>query len=890
MLESLKIHELYTHQAEAFDAAMDGQDIVMVTGTASGKTLCYQMRILELLSADPSGTVLLLFPTKALCQDQFSHFQQALDSAGMHDIAAGIIDGDTPASLRRKLRDAGRVIFSNPDMLHAAVLPHHGRWARFFAHLRIVVIDEMHVYNGIFGSNALQLFRRFFRICDHYGSVPRITACSATVGNPRETAERLFGRPLRLIDRDGSPRGRRWHVFWNPPRERERIYRSRRSANVEAHELMALLLRQKVPTIVFSKAKMTAELIHRYVTEALRADAGGLASRVAAYRGGYLPHERRDLEKRLFSGELLGVSTTNALELGIDVGGLDASIIVGYPGTLASYFQQAGRAGRAGRDSLSILVGLDTAVNQYVMSHPGYVFGRPVEQIVLDPDNPFILSGHLRCAVQELALRDSELALFGPYADLVLDILEHNLKIKHLNGVWYHAVNEIPHNDISLRAYAEENVTIEDSDTGKVIGELNKLDAPPLLHPEAIYLQQGETWRVLSLDLDRNIAKVKRIQTDYYTQPLGGTDVHHIDHCLREKPLGTGRAFWGEVTTYFGTYAYEKINFYTLDAIDRQGLNLPVFTLDTMAFWLVPSEDLMKRVRETGLDVHGGLRGIGYATRMVLPLFMTCDTHSFSHSIGSVNSPWNAIFVYERYRLGAGFTEKAFHRLHEIVPAVLDLLRNCACDDGCPCCVGKPLRGSTVWNVERGEGHIPSKKAALMILQGMIGDGSNLDSAETAELTGSEEARRERLRQALRRHLERHREPRVLHDIEPVVPTACPAAEKPSGLEQADPAVRAARRRAFDRELHKRIAQKIEIGKIPALAPPAKLPKGMRLRNVNQPGKFSPGHEAIVPDAKGSSSDMAADQTGVRKVIAGDSLAAKARRMKNKSKGAPGKG
>jgi len=845
MLRARGIDRLYTHQAQALDAIRGGAHVALVTGTASGKSLCYTLPLLETLASDPDATSLLLFPTKALCQDQFQRLGTALHEAGVDGILAGVIDGDTPAALRRRLRDAGRVIFTNPDMLHAGLLPQHARWAGFFAQLRYLVLDELHVYHGIFGSNMSNLLRRVFRLCAHYGSHPQVIACSATIGNPGGLAERLTGLPFTVIATDGSPRGKRTYVFWNPPRLRETDWRSRRSANVEAHELMALLVQRGVRTITFSKAKMTAEMIHRYVTERLRQTAPRLMSALSPYRGGYLPEERREIERKLFNGELLGVSTTRALELGIDVGGLDASILVGYPGTLASFFQQAGRAGRAVEDALVILIGLDTPANQYVMSTPEYLFARPIEQVVIDPDNPFVLTGHLRCATHELALLDAELAGFGPYAGMVLRVLQENLKVQHLDDRWYHAAAEIPQHEISLRGYADANVLIEDVESGKVLGELNKFDAPPLLHPQAIYLHQGDTYEVLSLDLTRNLARVKRVEVDYYTQPLGGTDVNHIDHCLRDKPFGAGQAFWGEVTAYFQTGGFEKIRFYELDAISRHGLEMPVFSLETMAVWIVPPEDVMQRVRLAGLDAFNGLRGIGFAVRMLLPLFLTCDTRDFSHTVGSVNSAWNAVFIYERYPLGLGFTEQAYDRLQEILPAVRAAIAACPCADGCPCCVGKPLRGELVWNPERGEAGIPSKASALAILDGLLGDGTQLAQPDTQALTATPLAAELRLETAVRRRLERMREPKVFHPIEPKVETAYPDGEREAELPTADVARRGEQRRDFHRELRKRIAERVETAQLPAkenARPPGMKPN----TGINLPGAF-PGRPMDSP-------------------------------------------
>ncbi|MBN1916655.1 MAG: DEAD/DEAH box helicase [Verrucomicrobia bacterium] len=875
MLEQRGIERLYSHQAQAVDLVRAGGDVLVVTGTASGKTLCYVLPVLEMLLDTPDARALMVFPTKALCQDQFKGLSSSLEGAGASNVSAGVYDGDTPGALRRKLRDKASIILTNPEMLHAGLMAQHARWAEFLSRLRFLVLDELHVYSGIFGSNMSNVLRRFQRLCAHYGSAPQIVACSATIGNPKELAEALTGRAFDVVDADGSPRGKRTYVFWNPPRIRATDWRSRRSANVEAHEVMARLIEHGVPTITFSKAKMTAEMIHRYVSETLREEAPHLAGKVTAYRGGYLPEERREIERRLFDGELLGVSTTRALELGIDVGALEASIIVGYPGTLASFFQQAGRAGRRDADALVVLVGLDTTVNQYVMSHPDYLFGRLIEQAVIDPDNPYVVLNHLRCATHELPLLDERSDAFGPHAGTVLGILEGNGKVKRIGEAWYHAASETPQHEVSLRTYSDANVLIEDVDTGGVLGQVDKYDAPPILHPEAIYMHRGETYRVLELDLERNIARVKREEVDYYTQAIGGTDVHHVDHCLRSKPFGTGTASWGEVTAYFRSELYEKIHFYSLDAISQHGLSLPTFALDTMALWLVPPEPLMEQVRAAGLDVHSGLRGIGYATRMLLPLFMTCDTLDFSHSIGAVNAPWNAIFVYERTPLGLGFTEKAYDRLHSIMPAVLDTVVHCPCEDGCPCCVGKPLRQYTTWNVERGEASVPSKQSSLLILKGLLHDGSNLDRPDTCALTDSDAGERVKLEQALKRRLERMREPTVFHPIEPKVPTAFPKPEDETTLSQTDAARRAERRRSFAKELRKRTAKHIPTDKLSPHASAAPLPPRMRLRSAKPPSHFPGGPEVREEKA-------AADSTPAEPIKAGDAIAARARRLKRR--------
>ncbi len=880
------IERLYAHQARATDLARGGGDLLVVTSTASGKSLCYQIPSIEMLRDDPDATALFLFPTKALCQDQFQSMRRLLDDAGLDDVVAGVYDGDTPSSLRRQIREGASLIFSNPDMVHAALMPHHARWADFLSRLKLIVLDEMHVYSGIFGANMANLVRRLWRVCEHYEVAPQVIGASATIANPRELARKVVGREMEIVDDDGSPRGRRTYVFWNPPRERARQWRSRRSANVEAHELMAELLEHDVPTITFSKAKMTAEMIHRYVTETLSDEAPDLVGKVTPYRGGYLPEERREIERRLFSGELMGVSTTRALELGIDVGALDASIVVGYPGTLASFFQQTGRAGRGERQSLSVLVGLDTAINQYIMGEPEYLFGRPIEDAVVDSDNPFVITGHLRCAAHELPLADDETRKFGRHANTVLGVLERNRKLKHMKGSWYHAAPETPQHEVSLRACDVANVVIQDEETGETLGEIARLDAEPILHPQAIYMHQGDTYEVQNLDMERRRCYVKRVNVDYYTQPLGGEDVHHIDHRLREKPFGTGTAYWGEVTAYERTWGYEKVHFYELDAVSRHGLDLPTLALETMAFWLEPPESLLEEVRVSGLDAHSGLRGIGYATRMLLPAFMTCDTLDFSHSVGSANSPWQTIFIYENYLHGLGFTENAYERLHEIMPRVLDHIKSCDCNDGCPVCVGKPLRQYASWNVERHEGSVPSKSSAIMILERLLGDGENLDNPDTVSLTDTDEAGQVRLERALQRRLERTREPQVFHPIEPQpnVETEYPDPEPEEELEAHDAATRRSRKTEFRRRLRKKIAKNEPDHRLSAKAGRHRPPEGMSGLHAKPPTWYRGRPEDQHDEGEPEGTQTEKPQKPREPIEQGDSLAAKARRLKNKRK------
>jgi len=842
-LRSLGIEHLYSHQAAALDTLAAGKNVVIVSGPASGKSLCYQLPIVTARLAHPSERALFLFPTKALAQDQLRAFERlAATLSGLY-LGAGVVDGDTPPDMRRKLCQSGRIILTNPDFLHAAILANHSRWATFFETLRYIVLDELHVYAGLFGANVGNLFRRLWRVLDHYGAHPQVICCSATVANPQQLAERLVGHPFDLIEDDGSPRGGRTYVLWNPPIVHEHGRYRRRSANVEAHRIAARLIANALPTIIFSKARVTAELLYRYVREELERMGSPAAAKVTPYRGGYLPQERRQIEQRLFGGELLAVSTTPALELGIDVGSFDACIIVGYPGRLASFFQQAGRAGRRDRDSLIVLVAVDTLINQWIMEHPEYLFGRPIEQAVADLDNPYVISGHLRCAASELPIAETEQAMFGACAQTALGVLEEKRKVKRIGDVWYHASSEVPQHELSLRALSEANVTIVDAaDNDRVIGEVDVYDAPPLVHPGAIYMHQGETYEVERLDLERNMAFVRRAEPDYYTQPLGGTDVDHVDRPLRSRPTGVGHAFFGEVSCYFRTYGYEKIRWYTLEALSVHSLDLPVQSLETLAFWIEAPEGLMRDVLSRGLDAYAGLRGLGYAIRMALPLFVSAETLDFSHSVGSRNTPWHTVFVYERHPRGLGYVEKAYEILEDILEMVYQHVRDCPCQDGCPCCVGKPLRQESTWNIERGEGSIPSRLATLRVLEGLLGKRAiETDAADvqvqtqptTLRSDADQRALPVNIERAIRRRLERQRETKVLHRVEPKPELGYPVPEKPENLSTADSAQRArhrieaSRRRRKERAAERKREQPAPAlpEKVDAAQPPDHLPE-----------------------------------------------------------------
>jgi len=720
-LKEMGISELYTHQAEAVSRARAKQDIVVVTSTASGKTLCYNIPVIEALMADSSATALYIFPTKALAQDQQRGLVRFVELEPDLPIRSGTYDGDTPDSTRRKLRENANVILTNPDMLHQGILPSHPSWRRFFAGLRYVVIDEIHAYRGVFGSNVANVVHRLRRVCAHYGSDPTFICCSATIANPGELAGAISGKDVVVIDNDGAPRGPRKFVFWNPPRLENTI--QRRSSNSEAERIMVKLIESKVPTITFVRARVVAELIYKYAVESLQRNSPSLAKKIKPYRGGYLPSERREIERQLFSGELLGVVSTNALELGIDIGSLDASIIVGYPGTIASTWQQAGRAGRKGEESLSVFIAHDLPIDQYLMGHPEYFFDRSPEHAVVNPANPYILVGHLRAAAMELPISPLELADFGEYAPALIELLEEKGEVLRTRLGWRWIGRGFPANDVKLRNMSENTYTIVDtsSDHGnRVIGTIDELSAFEQVHPEAVYMHEGETYLVSDLNLVEKVAYIHKADVDYFTQSVTETRVQ-IEEKEQNKMWRKSEVEFGDVTVTNLTYMFRKIKFYERDSIGYGKVNLPENNLPTTAAWIMLPESAAKLVASLGRIPAEGLIGIGNAASAVIPLFAMCDSMDIGTAVDSSNTGVPTLFIYDRHQGGVGFAQKAYKMIDEVMEACLNLIQNCPCEDGCPSCVGSPIPPYAQNDPDAtSRGRIPDKDTALIILHNLL--------------------------------------------------------------------------------------------------------------------------------------------------------------------------
>ncbi len=871
------IGALYTHQVRAIELLRRGQHTVITTGTASGKSLCYHLPVLERLLEEPQATALYLFPTKALAQDQLKGILRLLEA--LPELAAsvqpGVYDGDTPRGQRRTIRQQSRLVLSNPDMLHAALLPYHPNWARFFAQLRYVVLDEAHTYRGIFGAHVAQVLRRLRRITDAYGSRPVFVATSATIANPSQLLEQLVGEPFQVVTEDGSPRGRKFFAFWNPPPAGSgRPWR--RSAVDEAVALMIRAMEQGAQVLTFARTRQQAELVFRYVQEYFRRQGSPLAEQVQAYRGGYLPEQRRQIEADLFQGRLRGLAATNALELGIDVGGLDMVIMLGYPGTIASCWQQAGRAGRpagpgatgsfrseagnspgaeapsrprsqravgppatgsfrsgagnspgaeapsrprsqravgppatgsfrseagnspgaeagatfaqlpaqaeepslfaamqadypflfrqgnfpagesdgAGGESLAVLIAGNDPVDQFLMRHPEYFFGRSPEHAVADPHNPYVVRRHLAVAAQERPLEEQNAGFFGPQWQQHAQWLQQQGLLLSRAGRFYYQGPVGPAQGVSLRHLSDETFTVVllppgaavpesagakravwDALLGRpaageqVLATVDGFSAPELIYPEAIYLHQGNTYLVRHLDWEGKLAYVEPVQSDYYTQAIVEKAVF-VQHAHLERFAAPGhRAGWGSVEVRWKTTAFKKIRFHTRENVGWGSVALPQQQLQTKALWLVPQWH-----GGSGTELAEALAGLCNLATTAAPLVTMSDTTDLGGVVDFQNFGRGTVILYDRYPGGLGYCERAFACLEQLLQMCRQLLEECPCRDGCPACVGVPQ-----WQPSQAtdpdltsSGPMPDKEKTGMLLEQLLQNPWSAPAAEPA--------------------------------------------------------------------------------------------------------------------------------------------------------------
>jgi DEAD/DEAH box helicase domain-containing protein len=748
VLQGRGIERLYTHQATAIEHVLAGRNVVITTPTASGKTLCYNAPILSAVLRDPATRALYLFPTKALAQDQLAELHELssqLSQRSDREIAVFTYDGDTPQDARRAIRGRAHVVLSNPDMLHSGVLPHHPRWAKLLENLRYVVIDELHAYRGVFGSHLTNVLRRLRRICRHYGSNPTFICSSATIANPRELAEGLVEQPFELVSDSGAPRGEKFFLFVNPPVVNQELG-IRRSYLAETRRVAAEFLKRRLQVIVFAQSRLATEILTTYLKDDFNGPPG-TKDEIRGYRGGYLPQRRREIEKGLREGAVRAVVSTNALELGIDIGALDVSVMAGYPGTIAATWQRAGRAGRRSGRSAAVLVASSAPLDQFVVRNPSFFFDAPPEHALINPDNLHILVEHVKCAAFELPFTTSE--AYGRHdVQEVLAILAESGLVHRADGVgnsdaqsegqWQWTNESYPADAVSLRSISSDNFVVVDTTRGAdVIGETSFSSGPSTLHEKAIYLLEGALYQVERLDFDGRKAYVRQIDCDYYTTAItyskvtiletfaggstrgGGSkqqDPPYASNAESEIPSPEPRApgpespvpnperSHGEVHVASRVVGFKKIKFYTNENVGSGDLDLPEQQMHTTSYWLTVPAAAMASLPYAADDRRDGVVGLSFAMRQIAQLLLMCDRQDIGISIGSgdegeetdftrtgqpvtlSNEP--RIFVYDNYPGGIGFSEPLFGMHDELLSRTRALIAGCECERGCPTCVG----------------------------------------------------------------------------------------------------------------------------------------------------------------------------------------------------------
>ena len=748
--ESRGITQLYTHQAEAFEHVLAGRQVVITTPTASGKTLCYNLPVLDRILKKPSARALYLFPTKALAQDQMTELHEltkSIGEVGGEAIGVHTYDGDTPQDARRTIRTRAHVVLSNPDMVHSGILPHHPRWAKLFENLEFIVIDELHAYRGVFGSHLTNVLRRLQRICRHYGSNPQFICSSATIANPAELAERLAEKPFSLVEKSGAPRGEKFFVFVNPPVVNRELG-IRRSYIAEARRVAGEFLRRNLQVIVFAQSRLSTEILTSYLKEDFE-DVPGMPERIRGYRGGYLPLRRREIEQGLRAGQVRGVISTNALELGIDIGALDVCVMAGYPGTIASTWQRAGRAGRRSGQSAAVMVASSAPIDQFVAKHPSFFFDASPEHALVNPDNLHILVDHVKCAAFELPFTTEE--SYGQVnVQEVLSVLQesglvHRSGGEDAEGQWHWTSESYPANAVSLRSVSSDNFVVTDHTNGaRVIAETDFTSALSMLHPKAIYMVEGKIYQVEELDFVGRKAHVREVDCDYYTTAITYTKVTILDRFAEDAPKV---ALHGEVHVVSRVVGFKKIRFQTNENVGSGELDLPEQQMHTTSYWLEIPLSIINALPYASDDRRDGIIGLAFAMKQVAQLLLMCDGRDIGLSVNAGDdhdqsgTDWSRrsgeaakaddtprIFIYDAYPGGIGFSAPLWGMQSELLSKTSALIAGCECEHGCPMCVG-PI----------GETGPLAKTVALRILEHLlaiqraIADGGDLSAVSLPE-------------------------------------------------------------------------------------------------------------------------------------------------------------
>lgn len=685
--EALKrrgIEKLYSHQAKAVDAVLNNNNVVVVTPTASGKTLCYNLPVVNSLIKDQSSRALFLFPTKALAQDQVTELRDLtadLDTP----LHCQTYDGDTEPGLRQGIRRNGHIVVTNPDMLHSAILPHHTKWIQLFQNLQYIVIDEMHQYRGVFGSHVANVIRRLKRICAFYGSDPKFILCSATIANPGELAGMLIEEPLQVINENGSPQAEKHFVFYNPPMINPELG-LRRSSLLEAQRVASELISKEIQTIIFTRSRLGVEILLTYLRQGIKKRPGEESS-IRGYRGGYLPRERRAIEEGLRAGTIKGVISTNALELGIDIGALDACLMTSYPGSIASTWQQAGRSGRRSGTSLALLIANSEPLNQYIVANPDYFFGRTPERALADPDNLIILTNHVRCAAFELPFDQGEKFGSAEITAILNFLVEED--VLYLSDSRYHWMEDTyPAEEISLRSATRENVVIIDN-TGphpRVIGEVDRFSAPMLVHEEAIYMHGGKQFQVEKLDFDEKKAYVRLVDVNYFTDANLSVDLKTLD--IFEQEEGKINRAWGDVRINALVSMFKKIRFNTHENLGAGPVDLPETEMHTTAFWISFTPAAYGNM--TLSEIQSGLISLANLIPQVAAFFLMGDPRDL-RAVSQVKAPFTelpTLYLYDNFPGGVGYSAEIYRSYKEIFTAARKVITDCKCIDGCPSCIG----------------------------------------------------------------------------------------------------------------------------------------------------------------------------------------------------------